>query len=255
MYPLLQLGPIAIQVPGLILVLATWLGLSLSEKEAVRQKRPPEPLYGLVMTGIISGILGAKLWYVGRYLDTYLADPLGIFSVNSNTFDATAGMVIGAMAGIIYGYRKILPLRATLDLLTPGLATFSVGLGLSHLASGDAFGAVTEVPWAIYLWDARRHPTQVYECILALMVLGVIWRLRQMALYPGFLFLSWLSLTAVSRLFLEAFRGDSIIVANSIRQAQLVPLILLLISLWLMRQWLQPLDTPGKNQDAKETQA
>lgn len=40
MYPLLQLGPIAVQVPGLILVLATWLGLSLSEKEAVRQKRP-----------------------------------------------------------------------------------------------------------------------------------------------------------------------------------------------------------------------
>lgn len=252
MYPLLQLGPVAIQVPGLILVLATWLGLSLSEKEAVRQKRPPEPLFGLVMTGVISGILGAKLWYVGHYLDTYLADPLGIFSVNGNTFDAMAGMVIGAMAGIIYSYRKKLPLRATLDLLTPGLAMFSVGLGLSHLASGDAFGAVTKVPWAIDLWDAQRHPTQIYEIILALIVLGSIWHLRQTVLFPGFLFLSWLSLAAVSRLFLEAFRGDSMIVANGIRQAQLVALTLLLISLWLMRQWYQPLDKPGKEQYAKK---
>ncbi|MFZ1396106.1 MAG: prolipoprotein diacylglyceryl transferase family protein [Candidatus Promineifilaceae bacterium] len=252
MYPLLQLGPVAIQVPGLILVLATWLGLSLSEKEAVRQKRPPEPLFGLVMTGVISGILGAKLWYVGHYLDTYLADPLGIFSVNGNTFDAMAGMVIGAMAGIIYSYRKKLPLRSTLDMLTPGLAIFSVGLGLSHLASGDAFGAVTEVPWAINLWDAQRHPTQIYEIILALIALGFVWRLRQTVLFRGFLFLSWLSLTAVSRLFLEAFRGDSIIVAGSIRQAQLVALTLLLISLWLMRQWYQPLDKPGKEQYANK---
>ena len=43
-----------------------------------------------------------------------------------------------------------------------------------------------------------------------------------------------------------------IIVAGSIRQAQLVALTLLLISLWLMRQWYQPLDKPGKEQYAKK---
>jgi phosphatidylglycerol:prolipoprotein diacylglycerol transferase len=174
-------------------------------------------------------------------LDTYLADPLEIFSFNSNTFDFTAGLVIGIVATIIYGFVKQFPLRATLDMLTPGFAMFTVGLGLSHLASGDAFGAVTTVPWAIELWDASRHPTQIYEILLALLVLIIIWRLRQRVLFPGFLFLSWLSLTAVSRLFLETFRGDSIIVAGTIRQAQLAALAVLIISLWLMRQWHQPL--------------
>ncbi|MFQ5433280.1 MAG: prolipoprotein diacylglyceryl transferase [Anaerolineae bacterium] len=239
MFPLLQLGPIAIQVPGLILLIAVWLGLTLSEKEAIRQKRPSEPIYGLVMTGIVGGVLGAKLWYVGRYLDTYLADPAGIFSFNSNTFDATAGLMIGFVAAILFGYVKKLPLRPTLDMLAPGLALFTVGVGLSNLSSGDAFGAVTDVPWAIELWDANRHPTQIYEIMLALVVLGLVWKLRRTALFPGFLFLSWLSLTAVSRLFVEAFRGDSIIVADSIRQAQLAALAIFLIALWLMRQWYQ----------------
>jgi len=252
MFPLLQVGPFAIQVPGLLLLAAAWIGLTLSEKEAIRQKRPSEQIYGLVFTGIVSSILGAKLWYVGRYLDTYLADPLDIFSFNSNTFDFTAGLVIGIVATIVYGFLKQLPLHITLDTLTPGFAMFAVGLGLSHLASGDAFGAVTTVPWAIELWDAARHPTQIYEILLALVVLALIWRLRQTILFSGFLFLSWLSLTAVSRLFLEAFRGDSIIVAGSFRQPQLAALAVLLISLWLMRQWYQPQVMTGTNQYAKK---
>jgi phosphatidylglycerol---prolipoprotein diacylglyceryl transferase len=246
MFPLLQLGPIALQVPGLFLLLALWIGVSVSEKEAIRQNRSPELIYGLFTSIVVSGILGAKLWYVGRYLDTYLADPVGILSINSNTFDATAGLIIAAIAAFVYGYKKKMPLRTTMDIFTPGLAILFVGIGLSHLASGDAFGAVTNVPWAIELWDANRHPTQVYEIILAVAILLLIWRSRQKVLFPGFLFLSWVSLTAVSRLFLEAFRGDSIIVADTIRQPQLAMLGILLFSLWLMGQWIQPSDNTGK---------
>ncbi len=238
MFPLLQLGPLAIQVPGLLLLIAMWIAVSVSEKEAVRRNIPPEPIYGLFLTVVVSAVLGAKLGYVGRYLDTYLADPLGLFSVNSNTFDATTGLIVGAVAAIIHGYMKKMPLRATLDIFTPGFAIFFIGVGFSHLASGDAFGAVTSVPWAIDLWDASRHPTQIYEIILAAAIFALIWRSRRKLPSTGFLFLSWVSLTAVSRLFLEAFRGDSVIVADTIRQPQLAALGILLASLWLMRQWM-----------------
>lgn len=237
MFPLLQLGPYALQVPGLILIASLWLGLNVSEKEAKRQKYPPEVIYSLVFYALIAGIIGARLWYVGRYLDTYLDDPLGIIALNTNTLVPAAGFGVGLLVAVLYGRRKRLSLRPTLDILAPGLAFFAIGLGLANLSSGDAFGAPTKLPWAIYLWDENRHPTQVYEMLLAIAIFILLWRYRKLSPFPGFIFLAWLSMAAFTRLFLEAFRGDSVIVASGIRQAQLAAMIVLLVALWLMRQW------------------
>lgn len=237
MFPLLQLGGFALPVPGLMLLAGLWLGLNAAEKEAKRQGQPPDLVYGLAISGLLGGLAGAWLWYAGRYLDTYPADPLSLFSLNANTLDTTAGLLIGLGIVLIVGYRRRLSLRPTLDLFTPGLALFAVALGLAHLAGGDAFGAPTNVPWAIELWDASRHPTQIYETALALLIFVLVWRSRRANLFPGFLFLAWVALTAAARLFLEAFRGDSVVLAGSIRQAQLAALAVLLLALWLMRQW------------------
>jgi phosphatidylglycerol:prolipoprotein diacylglycerol transferase len=237
MFPLLQLGPYAVQVPGLILISSLWLSLNVAEKEAKRQKYPPEVIYSLVFYALIAGGVGARLWYVGRYPDSYLDDLLGIIALNTNTLVPVAGIGIGLLAAVLYGIRKQLPLRTTLDILAPGLAFFAIGVGLANLSSGDAFGTATKLPWAIYLWDENRHPTQIYEMILAIAIFISLWRYRKLSPFPGYIFLAWLSLTALARLFLEAFRGDSVIVAGGIRQAQLAAMIVLLVAFWLMRQW------------------
>ena len=238
MFPLLQLGPYALQVPGLILIVSLWLSLNVAEKEAKRQKYRPELIYSLVFYALVAGIVGARLWYVSRYLDTYLDDPLGIIALNTNTLVPAAGVGIGLLVAVLYGRWKRLPLRPTLDILAPGLAFFAIGLGLANLSSGNAFGALTKLPWAIYLWDAKRHPTQGYEMLLASAIFILLWRYRKLSPFPGFIFLAWLSLAAVARLFLEAFRGDSVIVAGGIRQTQLAAMIVLLAAIWLMRQWI-----------------
>ena len=48
MFPILHLGPLAVQVPGLILLIGLWVGLSLSEKEAQRLTLKPDAIYNLV---------------------------------------------------------------------------------------------------------------------------------------------------------------------------------------------------------------
>ncbi|HET6444253.1 MAG TPA: prolipoprotein diacylglyceryl transferase family protein [candidate division Zixibacteria bacterium] len=237
MFPLLQLGPYAVQVPGLILIVSLWLSLNVAEKEAKRQQFRPELIYSLVFYAVVTGIVGARLWYVGRYLDTYLDSPLEIVALNTNTLAPVAGIGIALLTMILYAQWKRLPLRSTLDILAPGLAFFAVGLSLANLASGDAFGAVTRLPWAIYLWDENRHPSQAYEILLSVAIFILLWRYRKLSPFPGFIFLAWLSLAASARIFLEAFRGDSVIVAGGIRQAQLAGLVVLLLALWLMRQW------------------
>lgn len=237
MFPIINIGPAAVQAPGLILLLSVWLGLTLAEREAKKQGDASEALSGLVFTGLAAGLIGARLWYAARHLDTYLADPLGLFSLGTSTFDLTGGLIIGGAAAWLYGRRRHIPLRLTLDRLTPGLALFAVGLGLAHLASGDAFGAPTDLPWGIELWDARRHPSQIYQMIVAGLIFFLVWRRHRHAPFPGFLFLGFVILTAAARLILEPFRGDSVIVAGSLRQPMLTALLVMLAAMWLLGRW------------------
>lgn len=240
MYPYLSLGPLLIQLPGLALLVGLWLGLSLAEREAKKMRVDPSALYNAVFYGLIAGLMGARLAYAGRYLSAYLDDPLSLVSLNPNTLTPSGGLVIGVGVAILYGWRKKLPLRPTLDALTSGLALFMVFFAVAHFLSGEAFGAPADVPWAISLWDAYRHPTQVYEFIAALGVFAVVWRWPPGIPGSGLNFLMFLALTAASRLFLEAFRGDSLLLVGGIRAAQVVSLAILLGSLWLLHTWALP---------------
>jgi phosphatidylglycerol---prolipoprotein diacylglyceryl transferase len=228
MLPILQLGPLAIQLPGLLLLAGIWLATNLIEREAPRRKLSPERLNNMILIGLAAGILGARLAYAARFVSIYAENPLSLFSLNPATLAPTEGALIGLLAALIYGSRKKLPLWSTLDVFAPALALFAIALGFAHLASGDAFGQVTTLPWGIELWGAVRHPAQIYEIILAGLVFWVIWRLRKMKNFPGFLFLSWLGLAAATRLLLEGFRGDSLVILGSLRGAQVVALLVTL---------------------------
>jgi phosphatidylglycerol:prolipoprotein diacylglycerol transferase len=234
MFPILQIGPVAIQTPGLALLAGLWLALRLAEREAdrLRARLGPEAgtlsgeaLYGVTLAGLAAGIVGARLAYVLRYLDAYLADPLGIVALNAATLAQMEGVLIGLAAAVAWGARGRLPLWPTLDALAPGVAAMGAAIALAHVASGDAFGAPTEVPWRIWLWDEYRHPSQLYELLAALVILGVaLWLGRQAeaagGTSSGVRFLIVVALTAGARLLLEGFRGDSVLLAGGVRAAQ-----------------------------------
>ncbi len=236
MFPILQLGPLAVQLPGLFFLLGVWVGLWLVERRAPRHGIPSETISSLVFWGLVAGILGARLGYALRFVDVYLQEPLALVSLNPSTLAPMDGAVAGGLVSLVYGRRKGLSLWPTLDALSPGLAVFSIALGLAHLSSGDAFGAPAGVPWAIGLWGARRHPSQIYEIVAAVLILGIVWRLQERRWPEGILFLSWLGLAAGGRLFLEAFRGDSVIVLDRLRLAQLLSLAVLLAAMLLMHR-------------------
>ncbi len=231
MLPILQIGPLAIQMPGLILLAGVWVAVSLTDREAPRYSMKASALSNMILIGLVVGILSARLWYAIRFFEIYLDNPLSVLSLNPTTLSPLEGALTGLAAAAYYGYRKGLALWPTLDVLTPGLAAFGLAVGFAHLASGDAFGAVTTLPWAIELWGAQRHPTQIYEVLAAGFIFWLIWEIRRKTFVSGFLFLTVVALTALSRLVIEAFRGDSIIAYGSLRSAQLGSLVVLAIAL------------------------
>ncbi len=231
MLPILQIGPLAIQMPGLLLLAGVWVAVSLTDREAPRYSMKASTLSNMILMGLVVGILSARLWYAIRFFEIYLDNPLSVFSLNPTTLSPLEGALTGLSAAAYYGYRKGLALWLTLDVLTPGLAAFGLAVGFAHLASGDAFGAVTTLPWAIELWGAQRHPTQIYEVLAAGFIFWLIWEIRRKTTVSGFLFLTVVALTALSRLVIEAFRGESVIAYGSLRSAQLGSLVVLAIAL------------------------
>ncbi|HLE52900.1 MAG TPA: prolipoprotein diacylglyceryl transferase family protein [Anaerolineales bacterium] len=256
MYPYLRLGPFLLQLPLLALLVGVWIGSALAEKEAVRLKLPSATINNLVFIVIIAGIVGARLAYAARYLSVYLANPLSLFALNFNTMAGFDGVLIGLVFAALYGWRKKLPLRPTLDALAPGLAAFMVALSLAHTLSGDAFGAPANLPWSIYLWNEYRHPSQVYETLAALAVLFVAYKKPFGQVGNGTNFLLVVALLSAARIFLEAFRGDSLILLGGFRAAQVIGLIVLAITLYTLRIWTQtgiPTTTKSESDFFKQT--
>lgn len=237
MLPIIQLGPLAIQTPGLIILIGLWFGLYLSEKLGIKRKFDPVKLYNLSFIVLVAGVLGGRITYVLQYPQAFLASPLSIISLNTALFNLWGGIGLAIIAALWYGQKAKLDLWLTLDIFTPAFAILAISFGLAHLASGSAYGSAASLPWAIELWGTRRHPTQVYETILA--VLGLIlsyWLYHsKFPISKGNIFLAFVAYTSVSRLFLEAFRGDSQLI-GSVRLAQVVAWGLMTASLWILRQ-------------------
>jgi phosphatidylglycerol:prolipoprotein diacylglycerol transferase len=215
----------------ILLLAALWVGLALAEKRAERHTISKDALNNLVYYSLFGYILGGRLLYALSNYSAFAQSPVSIFSLNLDLFDPAAALVVAIMVGLIYGSRSKLLFWSSLDALTPLLACLAIGLSLSYLAAGTAFGSPTDLPWGIELWNAKRHPTQIYELIASLFIFGWIW-FRKTDSPAGSAFLIFAALTAGARLFLEAFRGDSTLIFGEMRLGQVIAWIVLAATLF-----------------------
>jgi prolipoprotein diacylglyceryltransferase len=214
---------------------ALWIGLALAERRAERHGVSKDTLSNLVYYGMIGYVIGGRLFYALANFSAFAQSPGSLISLNLDLFDPWAGMAVALLVAGIYGHRKKLLLWPTLDALTPFFAVMAVGLSLAHLAAGTAFGRPTDLPWGIELWNATRHPSQMYELAASMLIFSLIW-FRRGVPPPGSIFLQFTALTAGSRLFLEAFRGDSTLILGGLRLAQFIAWIVLAASLTVIER-------------------
>ncbi len=237
MAPFVHIGPLSLRTPGLALLAGLWLGMLLSEKAAARKSINPNVIYNLLFLALITAVVAARLAYVIQHLSAYQSSPPSLIALDINTLSLTPGIFAGSIAGAIYIWHKHLPFRVILDVLAPCIAMVLLALGAAHVLSGDAYGAPAKLPWSVYWLGEYRHPSQVYEIIAASLVLLVTWKHPFEGQGQGLNFLLVVGLSAGTRLFLEAFRGDSQLIAGGIRAAQAASLIVLAIVFGLFDKW------------------
>jgi phosphatidylglycerol---prolipoprotein diacylglyceryl transferase len=222
----------------ILVFIAIWAGLSLAEKQSERHGVSKDQLNNIAFYSLFGYIIGGRVLFALANISAFTQSPLSIISPNPNLFDPTSGLITAILVAFIYGQRQKLQLWQTLDALTPLFAILAIGLSLSHLAAGTAFGSPTTLPWGIELWNATRHPTQIYELLASLLIFGLVWS-RKSDSPPGILVLNFAALTAGSRLIFEAFHGDSTLILGGIRLTQITTWITLAVVLFMSEKLKQ----------------
>jgi phosphatidylglycerol:prolipoprotein diacylglycerol transferase len=221
----------------ILVVIALWIGLWLAEKRSARHGIPANDLNNLTFFPLLAYLLGGRLLYALENLPAFTQAPVSLFSLNLVLFDPLGGSTAALLVAWAYIYRRRLSLWSALDALTPLFAALAVGMALAHLATGNAFGKETSLPWGIELWGALRHPSQAYECLAAGLTLGLLWSQKAL-LRPGLHFLTFSTATSAYRVFLEAFRGDSTLLAGGFRLEQILAWCVLAASLFFINRIL-----------------
>jgi len=235
MFPVLRLGPLSIQAPGLFLLLGLWLGMGLAERHSLQFGLKKTHVSGLVGSAILAGLLGARLAYAAEHPAAYLASPWSLLSLDSSAFAAWGGAAGGLLGALVYLQRQHLRWGTALDALTPLFAVMGLAIPLANLASGSGYGIPTTRPWGIELWGTTRHPVQVYEFIAGALILMEVWPSYGIEpLRPaGRTFLRFTAWSAGARLVLGVFRADMPALVGGLRSGQVLAWLALAAALYL----------------------
>jgi phosphatidylglycerol:prolipoprotein diacylglycerol transferase len=225
---------VSIRWYGVLIASSMALGLWLAAREATRRDESPDDLLKAAEIALIGGLVGARLYYVLFNLDYYQTQPWWrIFAVWEGGLAIHGGIIAGLLTGGAYVWAKGLPLLTYLDIVAPSMLLAQAIGRWGNFFNEEAFGRPTELPWKLYISEARRppafvdhqffHPTFLYESLwngAAFLLLYFVLR-RRFERAPGALFLAYLGLYSIGRFWVEGLRTDSLML-GSFRIAQLV---------------------------------
>ncbi|MEM7115589.1 MAG: prolipoprotein diacylglyceryl transferase family protein [Chloroflexota bacterium] len=226
MLPAINLGNFVLPTGGLIYILGAYIVLSMVERAAKRRGMNPETMYGLASTGLLAGVIGARLTFVGVYWSSFQENLLSIIWPLNTGYNVWGGLVFGLAAAFFYGRNYQLPLMKTVDVLSLGLLTSLIVVSLADFFAGPGYGSLTTVPWGINFFGVQRHPVQLYEILLAVEAIIIWFQLARRTTFDGQLFLATTAVYAFGRLFLDSFRGNAWITADGWHGLQIIALLI-----------------------------
>lgn len=235
-----QIGPLAVHWYGIIIACGLLLGVTVAAYRAPKYEISRDDLYNLVLIALPCGILGARLWYVIFNWSYYAGRPGEILATWHGGLAIHGGVLAAIICGLAYAKWKKLSFWGIADLTAPSFALAQSIGRWGNYVNQEAYGTITDLPWAITIAGEKRHPTFLYESIwnLSLFVF-LLFIAKRFPKFQGLVFAGYLVLYSVGRFFVEGLRTDSLMVGG-LRTAQVVSLCMvivgLIIGIWSVRR-------------------
>jgi len=214
-----------------MLVAALFIGVGLARIQAKKEGIDPEKLSNLLFLAFIWGIAGSRIFYVVENMEYYLRQPLEIIMLQHGGLSWFGGLILGAAAGIYYLKRNNLPVYKTLDLCVPFLALAQAIGRIGCLFNGCCFGKESATGFYFPAHSAVLIPIQLYSSLALLFIFVVLRLLQDRPHRQGQIFLVYLVLYSLKRLFIEFWRADNPPVLYGLTLFQCLSILLLAFSL------------------------
>ncbi|MEC9488724.1 MAG: prolipoprotein diacylglyceryl transferase [Halanaerobium sp.] len=234
-----SIGPFAVRWYGILIVSGIIIGLLLAMREGRKRCLAPEYFYDFIIVVIPAAIIGARLYYVIFQWGYFSRHPGEILAIWHGGLAIHGAIFAGLVAAIILTRHYQVNFWLVADIIAPSLILGQAIGRWGNFINQEAYGYPTDLPWAMYIDGAYRHPTFLYEFIWDFSgFLLLFWLSRRDVLRQGEVFLLYLIYYSLGRFVIEPFRTDSLMF-GSIRVAQLVSVLLIIAGaglLWYRRK-------------------
>ncbi|HDB5109522.1 TPA: prolipoprotein diacylglyceryl transferase [Staphylococcus aureus] len=240
-----NLGPLSVRWYGIIIAVGILLGYFVAQRALVKAGLHKDTLVDIIFYSALFGFIAARIYFVIFQWPYYAGNPGEIIKIWHGGIAIHGGLIGGFIAGVIVCKVKNLNPFQIGDIVAPSII-LAQGIGrwgnfMNHEAHGGpvsrAFLEQLHLPNFIienmYINGQYYHPTFLYESIWDVAGFIILVNIRK-HLKLGetfFLYLTWYS---IGRFFIEGLRTDSLMLTSNIRVAQLVSILLILISISLI---------------------
>ena len=240
-----NLGPLSVRWYGIIIAVGILLGYFVAQRALVKAGLHKDTLVDIIFYSALFGFIAARIYFVIFQWPYYAENPGEIIKIWHGGIAIHGGLIGGFIAGVIVCKVKNLSPFQIGDIVAPSII-LAQGIGrwgnfMNHEAHGGpvsrAFLEQLHLPNFIienmYINGQYYHPTFLYESIWDVAGFIILVNIRK-HLKLGetfFLYLTWYS---IGRFFIEGLRTDSLMLTSNIRVAQLVSILLILISISLI---------------------
>lgn len=183
---------------------------------------------GLAVWTAVASIIGGRLLFVATNPSAFQS-PFEVLQLWKGGLVAYGGMFGGFVASVYLCRRHRVSLLEWADAAAPAVVVGTAITRVGCLLYGCDFGLRTDARWGVSFpvgspaWSHHRmtqglasdagasfpvHPTQLYEALAALIILGLLVGMRRLQRASGEVFLLWVVAYGMLRPFIELFRDD-----------------------------------------------
>ena len=209
-----SIGDFKVYWYGIVIGIGFALALFFALKNLRRFGIKSDGFIDCVLTGLIFGIIGARLFYVIFKWDYYSVHLDELFAIHNGGLAIYGGVIGALISACIVAKIKKLPVPALLDLAMMG---FLIGQGIGrwgNFFNQEAFGTPTDLPWRMVSENTGGvgvHPCFLYESLWCLLGFFLLWLFsRKFRKYDGQIFLLYLVWYGLERMVVEGLRTDSL---------------------------------------------
>lgn len=241
-----SLGPFQVHWYGIIIgvgiILAAWIAMREGERRGISK----EFFADLLIWAIPIAIICARTYYVIFQWDYYSQNVGEIPKIWHGGLAIHGALIGSVITGYVFAKKRKVSFWKIADIAAPsiilGQAIGRWGNFINQEAHGGevtrAFLENLHLPDFIinqmYINGAYYHPTFLYESVWNLLGFILLICLRRVNLRRGEMFLTYVIWYSVGRFFIEGLRTDSLMLTDSLRMAQTISAVLIIVAIFLI---------------------